>query len=180
MQNKNIVLRSSDVPGTGSFANADAALAGQPENVIDPILAENLDDVSPADPLFPVGDVNFEVVKVYQAFGKDKPDGTKGGLLVKFELKTTQDYVSVTGDPIPAGRRIFTQISLKPSEKYTKEMIQRNLKRFQVCVGAVGPFYPLEQYVGTRGILKMGMKKPTDTYPDEANEVKSFVEKKKV
>lgn len=167
---RNQLLLSPDA-GTGEFANADAALAAQPENAVDPILQENLDDVSTTDPLFPKGDVEAEVVKVFSAPTK------KGGSMVKIELKTVGPHTAVTGDPIPTGRRIFDQIVTTPVGGLTKEMIQRSLKRFQAACGGTGAFFPLEQYVGSRVTVKLGMKKPSDEYPDEANEVKGYAKR---
>lgn len=142
---------------------------------IDPILQNNLGDVSTKDPLLPKNKYTFEVVKVSQT----KTNDGKGNLL-KIQLKTLEDATSVDGQPIPAGRTIFHQISLTPTPKYTTENIQRNLKRFQVALvpNFSGQMFPLEQWVGLQGTLSLGFSKATDEYPEVRNEVKGFEEKK--
>jgi hypothetical protein len=137
---------------------------------IDPILQENLDDVSTNEPLLPKDDYEVEVVKLTQ-----KRNNADTGNMINIEMKTTSDHKAVDESLVPAGRRIFHRIVITPTEKMNADAVKRNLKRFQVACNGDGNFYPLDQYVGARLTLKLGMSKTTDEYPDERNEVKGFV-----
>lgn len=134
----------------------------QTESVLD-ILNQDLTDVDMSNPLLPKGDYPLEVKKVEQVESKNKP----GNYLVKIQLATTEDYQSVSGEPIPKGTYLFDQISLTPTEKYTKLNIQKRCKAFrQACTGETsGAFGPLEQYVGRTVNARVRIDEADDNYP---------------
>lgn len=142
---------------------------------IDPILQNDLGQTSPDEPLLPKDTYELEVVKCTQA--RNKADT---GNMIKIELKTLDQVTSVDGQPIPAGRRVFTQIALQPTPDYSKESVQRALKRFRMACGCSesGAFWPVEQYAGMRVRTKIGLSKTTDEYPNPRNEVKGWEIKK--
>ncbi len=145
----------------------------QSPDVVDPLLQENLDDVKSSDPLFVKGTYNLEIVKMSQARNKA---GT--GNMLNVELKTTTEEKAVTGEPIPAGRRLFGRIVLTPTENYPESKVKQTLKKFQECFGTSGAFGALERYVGLQGPVKVGDTKATDDYPEVRSEVKDWVPKK--
>ena len=138
---------------------------------IDPILQNDLGSTSPDEPLLAKDTYNLEVVKCVQA--RNKADT---GNMIKIELKTTEPLQAQDGSPVPAGRRVFTQIALTPTPDYSVATIQRALKRFRLACGCKDPgaFYPLEQYTGMRVRTKVGLSKATDDYPNPRNEVKGW------
>lgn len=142
---------------------------------IDPILSENLSDVSTADPLIAKNRYEVEIVKVTQA-----RNSRDTGNLLKFEFKLTQPTTSVDGQPIPAGRRVFHNMSITPTEKMDLAAIQRNLKRFMVCFvkDYKGGIAPLDQWTGLTGIVSIGPAKTTEEYPEPKSEIKAFEPKK--
>ncbi len=142
---------------------------------IDPILQNDLGATSPDEPLLAKDTYELEVVKCIQA--RNKADT---GNMIKIELKTTESLKAQDGSPVPAGRRVFTQIALQPTPDYSLESIQRALKRFRLACGCseAGAFYPLEQYTGLRVRTKVGLSKATDDYPNPRNEVKGWEIKK--
>lgn len=145
-------------------------MSNENEN-IDPILTTNLDDVSPRDPLLPLGWYPCTVKKVEK---KRNARGDGDTLTVQFATK--EPCTAVTGEPIPAKRTLFYRCGLTPSDKYSVEMIQRNLKRFQLACGVKsGAFWPLDQYEGRDIMVQVGIDKATNDYP-EGNSVKSFKE----
>lgn len=145
------------------------------ENQVDPILQENLSDVSVNDPLLPKNDYEVEVVKVTQRRTQDDT-----GNLLSIEMKLCNETTAVTGEPIPAGRRLFHNISLSPTPNYPLSSIQRNLKRFMLCFvpNYEGGMFPLPQWAGLRGVVTAGPSKTTDRYPEPRSEVKAFKPKR--
>jgi len=137
---------------------------------IDPILSQDMSDVSANDPLLPKGQYRMEVMKVEQ-----KQNSKQTGNVISIQLKTLDPATAVGGQPIPAGRYVFDTIGITPSERNTKDMIQRRLKKFQVACGVnSGAFHPVSQYEHKFVTVTLGMKKPTPDYPDEANQVKGY------
>lgn len=140
---------------------------------IDPILTNDLGDVSPDQPLVPANDYNM-VVKSLDNATSEKT----GNKMIVIKLQSSDPITAVSGETIPAGGvTLTTRIMISPTEKRTVEAIKRDLKRFQLACGITsGPFYPLEQYQDRTVKVNVGFAKKTPDYPEDRNEVKRFVQ----
>lgn len=139
---------------------------------LDPILTNDLTDVSPEQPLVPSNEYNAQVKKMEQ-----RTSESSGGKYINIQLQSIDPIVTVAGETLPAGgMTFFGRITITPTEKRSKEAIQRDLKRFQLACGVKsGNFFPFEQYEGKNIRIKVGFSKKSPEYPDDRNEVKGFV-----
>ena len=144
-----------------------------PVGDIDPLLAENLDDVSTKEPLWPKSVYPLEIVKLVQVRNK-----ANTGNMINIELKTTKEHRAVTGENVPIGRRVFGRVLLTASENFGEGEIKRGVKKFMECFGQTGSLAPLDRFVGCVGDVRCGDSKATDDYPDVRTEIKDWVPRK--
>lgn len=142
------------------------------ETNVDPILTNDLSDVSPDQPLVNIGEYTGVVKKVEQ-----KKSQSSDNLMLNIQIQTLDSVTTVAGEVVPpGGMTFFGRIMLTPTEKRSKEAIQRDLKRFQLACGVTsGSFHPFSQYEGKNIKFKIGFAKKTPDYPDDRNEIKQFV-----
>ena len=135
------------------------------ESVLD-ILNQDNSDVDLSMPLLPKGDFTFIVKKVEQVETKPK-EGRAPGQLVKITLATQEPATSVKGEVIPPGTYVFDQISLTPTEKYSKDAIVKRCESFrQAVLGKTkGAFYPLDQFEGKVLKARVKVKDADGNYP---------------
>ena len=148
--------------------NTDASEGG--DNSVDPILMNDQTGTSTAMPLLPPDEYRLQVVKVEQA-----RNSKNTGNVIKIQLKTLDDVVAVSGEPIKAGFPLFHNISITPTPDYPQSSINRALKQFMSAAGVdTGAFYPLKRYEGMTVKAKLKVQPATDEW-DEANRVSRFV-----
>jgi len=154
---------------TNSLSNEAAAAEVDAE--VDPILTNDLADVSPDTPLIPKDEYVMEISAVKQSVSE-----RSGNKMLNIQLKTTAPITAVSGEILPQGQTFFHRIMLTPTEKLSTESIKRSLKRFQLACGIKsGPIMPFDQYINKNVRVKVGFSKKTEEYPDDRNEVKDFV-----
>jgi hypothetical protein len=139
---------------------------------VNPILQNDQTDTSTALPLLPPDEYPLAVVKV-ECVRNSKDTGD----VVKVQLKTTEDTVSVTGEPVKAGFPLFHTISITPTADYPMSSINRALANFQKdgCGFMTGAFHPLDRYVGKVVRAKVKIQKGNEDYPDDSNKIQRFV-----
>lgn len=137
-------------------------------------LDEDLSGVDTSMPLVKEGIYELKVDEIEKI-----PNKAEDGELLKFKFKTTSAMESVDGQPIAEGYTLFHQISITPTEKYTKDAIKRNVAAFVQAAGGTH-LMPLEQWKGKIVQAKVKVqgertnKETGESYPPR-NEIKSFV-----
>lgn len=134
-----------------------------------PILDE---DLSSVDTSMPILAADVYDLKIHEA--KVAPNNEGTGQVLKLALKTTKDAQSKSGENINAGFPIFHNIGLSPTEKYTKDMIKKNVASFLEAVGAGMTLNPVERLIGRNVRAKVTIQPERDQYP-ESNRIGRFV-----
>jgi hypothetical protein len=133
-------------------------------------VANDHTDTSTAMPLLPADEYTLAVVDVTV-----ERNSRNTGDVIKIPLKTTEDTVTVTGEPAKAGFPLFHNISITPTADYPLSSINCALKQFMVACGyETGSLYPLERYKGKLIRAKVTIQKGTEAYPDEVNRIQRF------
>jgi hypothetical protein len=136
-------------------------------------------NVSDIDTSFPRIIANVYELEIETAECVDNKAGT--GQNLKVGMKTTAPATSTTGETLPAGVKLTSNISLTPTEKYSKQSIAKAVASLAQSASMTGT--PREilsnpmNLVGKLVTAKVGIQKETDEYP-ESNTVKAFVAKK--
>lgn len=127
------------------------------------ILNEDLSGTDLSMPLLPKSDQVLTIKSCEQVESKSKP----GNYMIKVGLATVNPVTAVTGDTIPAGAYIFDQISLTPTENYTKDQIKKRLKSLrQAATGDdKGGFGDPAQYVGMTVTARVKIQEADGNFP---------------
>ncbi len=98
----------------------------------------------------------------------------KGAPLLKIEAVTTQPDQDIDGKAVEPGHKIFTQISLKPTEKYDPK---KALAEFMESVLGTknGTFAPIDQYLGLEFVAQVKVTQ-SDEYGTQ-NQIARYVKK---
>ena len=159
----------------------------QDENLSQPSAPELPDSYNPGDPfaayasdvdtsypIIPGSLYDLEVKKAERGKTKDEQ-----GKKIDFELATTSDTQSITGEPVPAGFVIMHNIGITPTQKYTVEMVKKALGSFLQAAGLgslrlsdfmSNPSQAVDKIIR----CKVGISKETEEFSSR-NQMKSFV-----
>jgi hypothetical protein len=89
---------------------------------------------------------------------KDNKAGDGSGINCTFALTTPM--TAVDGRLVSAGFKVFHNVSLKQTEKYSPEKIKENVARLKEGISGtkVGSFSPAEQYIGMKFMAQLAPK----------------------
>lgn len=126
------------------------------------LLNSDLGNVATSLPLLK-GLAELEVIEITI---KDNKAGDGSGINCTFAL--VNPMTSIDGRPVNAGFKVFHNVSLKETPKYSPEMIQTNIARLKegITGSKAGSFAPVEQYVGQKFMAQLAPKMD-DQYGDK-------------
>ena len=118
------------------------------------LLNDDLTNVETKRPLLK-GLYELEVIEV-----EIRENNAKDGNSVQFTCALTAPTTAVDGRPVPAGFKVFHNISLKETPKYSQGQIKENMARARegITGNKAGSFAPIEQYKGCKFMAQLSPK----------------------
>jgi hypothetical protein len=137
---------------SGFLLSPDGDAGGMP--AVESFLDDDLSKVDTSLPLLKEGTYAFEVAKIEK---KQNKAGT--GELIAMTLKLADEgKIDVNGNPVNKGFPIFHQMSITPTDKYSKDDIKRTVAAF-VQAAECERIFPLDQYAGKMVYAKITVQK---------------------
>lgn len=139
------------------------------------ILNEDLTTVDTSRPLLAKASIDLQVASL-----KLEPNKAGTGQNINIMFKTVNPERSTSQETINPGFPVFHTMSVTPTEKFTPDMIKKNLRLFQVaCDGesAAGKFGDGQQYVGKTLTAIVGIREDASGSYPPSNTISRFVTK---
>lgn len=126
------------------------------------LLNSELGNVDTSQPLLK----GLAELKVIEVTIKDNKAGDGSGINCTFAL--VNPMIATNGQPVNAGFKVFHNVSLKETPKYSPAMIQVNIARLRegITGSKAGSFAPVEQYEGMTFMAQLAPKMD-DQYGDK-------------